>query len=590
MSEMLRLWRSPYTKPPDVEGQVKLFADETLTAHLAYTDDVLASIADQGFNAIWMQGHLHKLAPSRVFPEFGRQWREHIRGLATLIERGARHGVKVYIYMQPAYGVDVKDPFWQNHPDVAGSSQDRRHMCGYPLVVRAICTSTQKVKDFLFESSRSLAHELPGLGGIIAITASEAPAHCYSKYAYTSYEIGGGPRPTVPLECPRCRERHPVDVVGEIIRLIRDGVRASSRETDILAWNWAWAMYEKRPSPTIIGNLPADVALLAGTERGDKAMILGKERSIEEYSITYPGPSPEFRQAHRVARKHSLRVIAKLQVGTSHELATVANLPLTGNLYDKVLAMRKLGLDGFMGCWKLGTMPSANTVAFNRFLSAARLPSKKRALTGFARDYFPGCEARLVVEAWETFASAMRNYPFSVSFLYMGPINYTLSYPVRPGQAGKKPAGRSWVDEKRGEWLEPSFWNFTLAEIIRGLGRLAREWKKGAGLLDLALENCDATVAREERDNAWACYHIFRSAWNTYRIFRLRKAWRDDHLPAYLRIIRNELPNLEAVLPIVERDKRLGWHPECQAYLFDAKRIRSKISSLKRQLKRLADG
>jgi hypothetical protein len=98
------------------------------------------------------------------------------------------------------------------------------------------------------------------------------------------------------------------------------------------------------------------------------------------------------------------------------------------------------------------------------------------------------------------------------------------------------------------------------------------------------LKGCTGGTAREELDNAWVCYHIFRSTWNTFRAFKLRKSWKQAHLPAYRRIARDELANLEAVLPRVERDPRFGFHSECQAYLFDAKGIRRKIRMLKKQL------
>jgi len=38
-------------------------------------------------------------------------------------------------------------------------------------------------------------------------------------------------------------------------------------------------------------------------------------------------------------------------------------------------------------------------------------------------------------------------------------------------------------------------------------------------------------------------------------------------------------------LPWVEADKRIGFHPEAQGYLFDVPRLKEKISKLKQVLK-----
>ena len=570
-AEMPRIWRAE-----------KSLADhyETITANAVYTDAVLADIARQGFNAIWVHGLLRGMVPSRVFPELGKNAAEHIQNMRELIPRAERHGIKVYIYLQPPRGLPADDPFWKKHPEAGGRCykvMDPRQE------IRCFCTSSPEVKNYLQDSSQRIFAELPELAGLILITASEFPAHCYSHYSFLRYQ--DNPKEAEPLGCPRCEKRHPAEVVTEIIQLIRDGVREVSKAAGIIVWNWSWNMYEPNPCPTIINALPDDVIFMAGFERGGRKKILGKMREVDEYSLSYAGPSPTFRQCLELARKRGLPVMAKLQIGTTHELATVPNLPLIGNLYEKVRALKELEVAGFMGCWNFGCASSANPAAFNRFWQAATLPPKEEALVEFAADYFPGCDAEKVVEAWEQFAAAMDSYPFCIAFMYLGPNNYSLAYPVRPSQAKKTPLGPSWIDLKRGEWVESNWLDgFTWPEVRKGLGQLARDWQKGAALLTKALKGSSSEHARQELDNAWICYHVFRSTWNTYRIFNLRKNWAESKLDAYLKIIRNELANLEQALPIAERDKRFGWHGECHAYMFDAPGIKKKVATLTRQL------
>lgn len=581
---MLRIWSSPYSNFGKLLKTPNDLQDETVTAVKVYTDKVLSEIAQGGFNAIWVHGILKNIVLSEIFPEFGQNSSLHLRNMRALIKRAKKNGLKVFLYMQPPRALDAKSIFWKTHPDVAGEKIKFTTDDGYKITMYSLCTSTQKVKDYLRLSSARLVKELPGLGGVILITASEYPSHCYGRCRIMVDETGG--KQMVSINCFRCRSRQPTDVITEIIQLIRDGIRNIYSVPDIIIWNWSWTNYERDPCSTIIRNLPKDVILMAGFERGGTKFILGKKRPIGEYSLSFRGPSKQFMRSYRLARKQGIEVMAKLQIGTTHELATVPSLPLVGNIYEKARFIRTKDLFGFMGCWNFGNMLSANTAGFNTFLSARRYKIKKQALSSFAKTYFPGCRVNLIVKAWEQFAKAMDNYPFSVSFLYGSPINYSLAYRLQPGQAASQPAGRSWQMDKRGDYLEYSIGEFNLIEIIRSLGIIMRGWKKATSLLTEGLVSSGCRHAQQECDNAWVCYHIFRSTWNTYRAYRLRRRWNDSKIIQYRRIIKNELSNLRQVLSIVERDSRFGFHAEAQAYMFDAKTIERKIRVLNKQIKK----
>jgi hypothetical protein len=575
------IWRSYLS---DFGHDLSDLQDETVTANSVYTDEVLSGIAANGFDAIWVHGLLHHVVPSEIFPESGEHAATHLRNMRALVERAAKHGIRVYLYMQPPRGLAQSDPFWKAHPAVQGAPMDWETLQGEVTTFCAMCTSTQPVKDFLFQSSATLMHELPGLGGVILITSSEYPSHCYRSYPYAIYRRQKRD-PMPPMGCERCEQRAPHEVVNEIIQLVHDGVRSVSASAHIIVWNWSWSMLEADPSPRIISGLPDDVVLMADFERGDSKKILGKVRPIDEYSLSFAGPSQRFLDTYAIAKKRGLPMIAKLQLGTTHELATVPNLPLIGNLYEKARQMRKLHVEGFMGCWNFGNMISANTAAFNFFLDARRLPPREQALRQFAKGYFPDCDAELVRQAWEAFGGAMDSYPFSIPFIYTGPVNYALAYPLRPGALTGVSAGRSWVDDKRGDDLSACLnAPYTLAEVIRGFGALAREWKNGAQLFECALAKAQGENAIAEKANAWVCYHIFRSTWNVFRVYKLRLKWTDDLLPEYSRIVRDEIENLEAALPYVEADQRFGFHAEPHAYLFDAAGIRKKLRALRKQL------
>jgi len=579
MNEPLRIWRSWHSKFGKLQKVTNDLLDETVTADAVYTDEELKKIADSGFNAIWVHGIINNIVSTKVFPELGKNWKTHIAKMQKLINRADKFGLKVVLYMQPPRGIHMEDSFWKNNMDIMGTKTLYQSCDDHQITQGALCTSTQKVKDFLYEASHNIVKELSSLGGIMLITASEYPSHCYTGYDYINK--------SGVMNCTRCRKRHPVDIVNEIIQLVRDGVRSVSKNIPIITWNWSWTLFEKDPSLTIISRLPKDVLLLCGFERGDKKNILGKIRPIDEYSLSFIGPSKRFKKSYDIARKNGIQVMTKLQIGTTHELATVPSLPLIENLYKKAKHYKKMDIKGFMGCWNFGNMISANTAAFNHFLTCRTLNSKEKTLADFAGLYFQECNKAKVTEAWKIFGQAMDNYPFCIRFLYNSCCNYSLQYPLSPTQIGKKTSGRSWLPDKRGNNLDYSFGLYTLEEIIRGLGLLAKQWKFGVDTLRDGLHTCQCRNAKKELDNAAIIYHIYRSSWNIYRAYKLRKKWSDKKMEAYLRIAVNELKNLEEVIPILKRDheKILGFHIEGQTYMFDIAGVTRKINSLKKQLK-----
>jgi len=576
---MLKIWRSPHSFFGKGSCELDAGTDETMTAEAAYTNAELEKIGRAGFNAVWVHGLLRNLVKSSVFPEFGSRAEQHQKAMNTLVKRAAAHGLKVFIYMQPPRAVAAEDAFWSDHAPEGGSLDKLYEPDAGFIDMKSLCTSTDKVRFFLRESSESLMRAIPGLGGLILITASEYPSHCWTKLGRESGWV---------TPCPRCAERTPGDVVTEIIGLIRDGAKAGAPEAEIIAWNWSWNRYEADPSPGIIRALPRDVILMADFERGGRKTILGKARNMDEYSLSYAGPSERFSGARECAEEVGLRVMAKLQIGTTHELATVPNLPLIGNLVRKADYFRRHDLKGFVGCWNFGNSISANTAAFNFALTPDAPEKPRQAMETFASAYFPGCEAARVADAWEAFGQAMDHYPFCIPFLYASPTNYALAYPLRPGPSNGVPCKSSWqVEEGRGDCLEGTLGPYTLDEVIEGFTRIHSGWCTGLTALEAGLRGSDSVHATEELNTARVCLHVFRSVRNTYSCWKLRRDWKSSFEDEYTKISEDELANLREVLPVLKDDPRQGFHGEAFIHMFDAGLVEAKIQKIQTQLSAL---
>ena len=336
-------------------------------------------------------------------------------------------------------------------------------------------------------------------------------------------------------------------------------------------------MYLDPPCEKLISKLPRDILLLADFERG------GYRKDgiyIDEYSLGYSGPSETYLSVKETAARYGIPVIPKLQLGTTHELATIRTLPIYPSLFRKADYIRKTGTLGFLGCWNFGNLPSASLKAFHFFLSAENDRNEETALKAFAGAKFPQADPDQLLRAWHDFAEAMEQYPFSIPFLYNSPINHVLGLIPRPGILDGRSVGRSWLPDERGD----SYHNcitpvFPLEDIIARLERMTVLWDQGLRILEKELD-----TASPEYVNAAVCGAVWHSGVNMFKIYQLRLKWCDDALPQYRQLVQKELENTERALPFVLLDPEQGWHIEGDFHSFSVDILKKKIADLKSQL------
>ena len=549
----------------------KYYADDILTGPEAYPEEYFAELVEHGFNAVWLRGILRDLATSDIFPTLGTEIARHQDALGTVVERAKRHGVQVLLYLNEPLCLPAEHPFWTEHPEARGvrgeSSMDEWYD------TNAFCTSTPSVRDWLREASERVFRAIPELGGWFLISASEHHTHCYSHV----WDVPGGKRP----ECPRCAARAATEVVAELITALRDGTRAASPHAHTIAWNWSWAQFEADPQPSLLARLPKDVPVMLDWERGGyRQMPDGKKIFVDEYSLGYVGPSERFMAGYQAAREHDLPVMAKLQVGTTHELATVPNLPLVDNLYEKLCGVERLGLTGMLATWNFGNSLTLNTAAVGEFVRSTERPAPTAFVSRLAAAYCPGADGEKVAAAVHCFSTAMLAFPFDMWLVYFGPQNYALAYPLTLEPLTGKSMGRTWVMDERGDNLNQALGQFTLDEVIGYFTQLSREWQQAVALLEEGLASSAHPHATQELRNVQVIGCCFRSTANIYRNYRLRLERPADADAQFQVLVADEIANLEVALPLIEADPRLGFHAECQAYQFTPALVREKLAQL----------
>ncbi len=548
-----------------------------------YHENVLLRLAMHGFNAIWLRGALRKFARCSPFPEFGENADTILGELRRLCQRAARFGMKVFLYLNEPMGLDEDDPFWDRYPHVQGP------LC-HMKPVYYLCTSTQEVKDYLRESAEYVFRQVPELAGVLLITASEYPSHCWCHSRIPGSAEQLEEMVEAGTMCPRCADRTPQEVVGEIVTLLRDGIKAANPDAEVVAWNWSWNMWEEDPQRGVLEQLPDDVIVMGDFERGTMTEACGFEYKNDEYSIKVIGPSPRFTGVADFQRRRGLPVYAKVQIGTTHENPDVPYLPTLHKIAGKWRALVRAGCTGMMTCWNFGNMLSLGTEVAGE-MNWDPQPEPDDALRALATRHFGPDAADDVLAGWRQLCTAHDDFPTSIPVMYYGPISRGPAFRFVFDRRDQK-FPRSWLldtnlDGDRLDWVSP----FGAEKVLECYRTVADNWLEGVEMMQQGLDRATgADRDRLEREIGVAkmCYRQLVSAGNVVDFLLARDAFYASDDPSAKRVLldrmericRDEAANATLAIALCDADSRLGWHGEGYGYMIDRELIAEKLSGL----------
>src|SRR5690606_34882058 len=107
-----------------------VFGDPLMNPELdPYPEGLLEKLAIQGVNGIWMHVVLKQLCErTPSFPEFGEDSEIRLKNLKKIVDRAARYGIKVYLYMNEPRA--MSESFFDHRREIAGAEwQGFRTMC-----------------------------------------------------------------------------------------------------------------------------------------------------------------------------------------------------------------------------------------------------------------------------------------------------------------------------------------------------------------------------------------------------------------------------------------------------------------------------
>lgn len=487
-----------------------------------YPDGLLARLAEQGANAVWLPALLYTLFPWKPAPDLSEGYKIRLRNLRSLAKRIARRGMGLYLYLNEPRGLPSNHPLFARHPEWRGVVHEH---------LTALCTSCPPILDFVREGTAQLFRAAPELAGVMTITMSEFLTNCHSK--------GNGG------DCPRCAKRTTQEVVAGVNRAVAEGARSAKPDARVIVWTWAW---KEEWEHAAVDLLPEKVDVMCVSEWG--LPLRGGKRGkhcVVDYSISQVGPSQRSVRLWKHARRRGLGAMAKVQLNNSWELCSVPYLPVADLVEKHLKNLKKTGVNGLMFAWTLGGYPGGNLGLMDR--SAKEL----------AEEQFGVKAAPFVRKAWHEFSRAFRQFPFSCPVIYFAPHNagpMNLLHAKPTGYEATMVYGFSYDDLRKWRDFYPE------GEFERRFRKMSGEWRKGLVRLEAAEARVDKAHRRqwiELKNTAMAAYCHFRSAFLQIRFIRQRKAPPAIRAREWKALLDEEIHLAKTLHDLVKKDSLIGF-------------------------------
>lgn len=574
-----RCFFGPIKRPP-------LNRDELMDDVDYYPDAYLDRLAHEGVNGLWLTIVLSEVCHSSILAPSPKAERRLVK-LRRTVEQCLRYGIKTWVFCIEPRALASDDPLVVAHPELRGATTYDGSYC--------FCPSSATADRHLFELTHSLFTAVPGLGGLINISHGERPTTCLSAMGLDR----------APIDCPRCGELEPWQIIHRSLAAMSRGMRAANPEAELISWFYKpYAETHAEWTFEMAGHMPEGVTLQYNFESGVVRRQLGKPRIGGDYWLSEVGPATNFARVAERSRGNGTPVSAKLQVGCSHEVATAPFVPVPSLVYRKFRAMRELGCSSAMLCWYFGNYPglmnrAAGMLASEEFGGGGEDgvggeggdEGEKDFLLRLARPEW-GDAAKTVARAWGLLADGYANYPLDTMPGYYGPMHDGVVWPLL-ARVGFGPMARTWQNElyPSGDIVGESLGGFTLPEALDLFERILRLWEEGTELM-IALRPEFAGNADRLRDIGVveALRTQFRSGRNIYRFYYLRfllMHGRGDsaaHWEELRAIVEDEIANSRRMLELCAEDPRLGFHSEAETYKVFPEKLRWRIAQLEELL------
>ena len=527
-----------------------------------YNDECLAHMAHLGYDAImlWIKGlNINKRG-------------EYI-DMPLLCDRAERYGIKVYIQLYADHYM---------HPDDEGAQEF------YDKLYGDIFKACPKIKgiELVGEANHFHSKDPDPRVGISPISANYVDNIPTGKYS--------------PGFWP-CRD------YPQWVAMIRDSIYKYRPDADIVfcTYNWSWAPAEDRAK--LVDALPKDITLLASWDMCQTYDLGGAKGSVADYSLRQTAPSDYFASEAASAKRNGLRLYATTNsAGLTWDFGVIGYEPAPYawiKRYENMLkAHDEWGLCGMLECIHYGFYPS-----FISDLEKAAFFTHEESLEDILskiliRDF--GCDNLYKVDKAMRLWSEAISHAMSTNEDQYGAFRIGPSYPLwvvdpRVGtiipEQGRIP-NTNHAMFGNGIYF-PAYtpdYNFNRVNSMPGL-RIYEEIKEIDTMKALLAEGIELMESIENPNDALLklinmgkfMYHTCITGKNVKRLFILTQKLHITSDKAVMRgilddieaLLLEEKENVEATIPVVQLDSRLGWEPSME-YQGDEECLKWKLRQL----------
>ena len=561
-----RCFFGPIKRPP-------LNRDELMDDVDYYPDEYLNRLAHEGVNALWLTiafSDLCKTSITKLAPNAEKR----LAKLRRTVEKCLRYGIKIYIFCIEPRAMAFDDPLLQNNPILKGAESYDGSYC--------FCPFSEVAQKYLYDSMSWIFTQVPSLGGMINISFGERATTCLSS------DFGAS--------CPVCSQKTPGEIIAASLKPMERGMHEVAPDAELISWLYVplngTGSFCAEQMMDVANKLPENVILQYNFESSGGKEQLGKYRHAGDYWLSYVGPSKIFTELNEIAHANQNAVSAKIQVGCSHEVATIPFVPVPALLYRKYREMHKLGVSSVMQCWYFGNYPgimnkAAGLLAFEDFNTDEQSFLKRLALPDW------GEHADAVVAAWTLFAEGYSHYPLSNMFQYYGPMHDGVVWPLYLFPA-HKPLAPTWKLEFgiSGDAIGECLRDHTIDEAIILCRTMSEKWNQGVDILKKLRSNFKDNPARlKDIGLAEALAIQFESGYNILEFYSLREqlfnsecSMQKEILYKMKAIVLDEISRSKRLTELCENDSRLGFHSEAEGYKYFPEKLEWRIEMLKNLL------
>lgn len=556
---------SPNSRPP-------LCLDELTDDIDYYPDALLDRLAHERMNGVWITVYLTDM-PNSFFPGQGKKAPQRLSKLRKVVDKCALYGIKCYLFMaEPrAFSWNWKGftpDDLKSHPELGGHRD--ADAVGF-------CTSAPEGRAYLTETVEYLFSHVAGLGGIINIMCQESSYPCALWMLYPHARK---------CNCPLCSKRTAAELFTEIARTMSDAMKKHQPDAEFFGWFYAAFHQENEPENDLLLKVaeawPADATFLYNCETGGQVSQLGKTHVVQDYSLSFPGPSDYWKKLAAAAP----RIGAKMQTGCSHEDASIPYLPVPDILYERYAGLNRSACTAVLQCWYFGCFPGLMNRAAGRLSFLPFPESGEQFLDELARPEW-GDDAPRVVAAWKLFGTAYRNFPESLPFKWFGPLHHSIVFPwhLFPVDLPMAPSYTQEFPKNSGDRIgECVGYSHTYAEIRELLARMEEDWQRGLACLKPCVRN---GRQRRELELAEAIGLQIASSRRLFEFYHLREEMiflHTDRKEDLRTLIEAEITATHRMAELCGHDSRIGYHAELESLIFFPEKLRIRELLLKELL------